>query len=40
MDVIYGEASLYLNPGMYNLTTTNNYWMKKDTYKGEEMLVR
>ena len=40
MNVISGEADLYINPGIYNLTTTEHYWKKKSTYKGDELTIK
>lgn len=34
-----GEADLYVNPGMYNLTSTQYYWKKRTSYKDDEMLI-
>lgn len=40
MNVISGETDLYINPGIYNLTTTEHYWKKKSTYKGDEITIK
>ena len=38
MNVNQGEADLYMNKGK-KLPTLENYWKKKDTYKGDEITV-
>ena len=39
LNINSGEADLYLNPGMYNLTTTQYYWEKRTSYKDDELLI-
>ena len=39
LSVISGEADLYINPGMFNFTTTDFYWKKSATYKGDEIII-
>ena len=39
LSVNSGEADLYINRGMYNLTTTKKYWKKSATYKDDEFIL-
>lgn len=39
LSVISGEADLFINPGMFNFTTTDFYWKKSATYKGDEITI-
>ena len=34
-----GESDLYINKGMYNYTTTDNYWLKSGNNKGNEIEI-
>lgn len=39
LSVITGEADLYINPGMFNFTTSDVYWQKSASYKGDEITI-
>lgn len=40
LSVLSGEADLYLNKGMYNITTTKMYWKKAVNHRSDEIVVR
>ena len=39
LSIISGEADLYINPGLFNFTTTDFYWKKSTTFKGDELVI-
>ena len=39
LSITSGESDLYINKGMYNFPTTDNYWKKSATYKGDEIEI-
>lgn len=40
LSVLSGEADLYLNKNMYNITTTKRYWRKAVNFRSDEIVVK